>query len=129
MAHWAKIKEGIVIQVTVGSNEDADQGYQWLIDNIGGDWVQTSYNTKGGIHYGPDGQPDGGTALRKNYAGVGYTYDAGRDTFIPPKPQNHESWVIDEITCLWVPPIPYPTDGKEYIWDESTISWIEINVS
>ena len=83
MAHWAKIKNGVVTQVTVGSNEDHDEGYQWLIDNLGGTWIKTSYNGK----------------IRKNYAGIGFTYDEGRDAFIPPKPEGN--WALNEETCLW----------------------------
>lgn len=115
MAHWAKIENGIVTQVTVGSNEDADQGYQWLIDNIGGTWIQTSYNTHGGVH------TLGETPLRKNYAGIGYTYDSVRDAFIAPQP--FPSWTLDENTCLWNAPTLYPTDGLMYEWDETGKDW------
>jgi hypothetical protein len=95
MAHWAEIDENsIVLRVTVGSNDDSDEGYQWLIDNLGGTWVKTSYNTTGGIH------SLGGTPLRKNYAGIGFTYDAERDAFIPPMPDG-VGWVLNEDTCLW----------------------------
>jgi hypothetical protein len=109
MAHWAELDENnIVLRVTVGDNDDpnGDEGYQWLLDNLGGNWVKTSYN---------------GT-IRKNFAGIDYTYDADRDAFIPPKPLD--SWVVDEETCQWVPPIPQPDDGKRYYWDEATISWM-----
>jgi hypothetical protein len=124
MAHWAEIDEnGIVLQVTVGDNNDpnGDEGYQWLIDNLGGTWIKASYNTRNGVHYGPDGKPDGGLAFRKNYPGVGYTYDKTRDAFIPILP--HETWVLDEETCNWVPPIPYPTDGKPYKWSDTLKTW------
>lgn len=102
MAHWAKLDEtNIVIDVTVGNNDLLDEGYQWLIDNIGGRWIKTSYNTKGGIHL------LGGTPLRKNYAGIGFVYDEIRDAFIPPKPVNiildnvtYEP-VLNEESCLW----------------------------
>jgi hypothetical protein len=80
-------------------------------------WVQTSYNTQGGVH------TQGGTPLRKNYAGVGFTYDSERDAFIPPKP--YASWLLDEATCLWSAPTPMPTDGKIYTWDETTTGWTE----
>ena len=121
MAHWAEIDENnIVLRVTVGSNDDADEGYQWLIDNLGGRWIKTSYNTQGGVH------SLGGTPLRKNYAGIGYTYDEARDAFIPPKPEGFDSWVVNDGTCLWEAPIPYPTDGKMYSWDEATTSWVEV---
>ena len=81
-------------------------------------WVQTSYNTIGGVH------SQGGTPLRKNFAGIGFTYDSGRDAFIPPKP--YASWVLDEATCHWGAPTPMPTDNKMYSWDEATTSWVEI---
>jgi hypothetical protein len=96
MAHWAEIDEnGIVLRVTVGSNDDADEGYQWLIENLGGTWVKTSYNTQGGVH------TLGGIPLRKNYAGIGYTYNSERDAFIPPRPEIEGEWVLNEDTCLW----------------------------
>lgn len=105
MAHWAKIDDNsIVTQVSVGDNNDSagDEGYQWLIDNVGGTWIKTSYNTYGGVH------KEGGTPLRKNYAGVGFLYDPVRDAFIPPKPQDYVNeegktvtFVLNEDTCLW----------------------------
>lgn len=96
MAHWAEIDENnIVIRVSVGNNDDPDEGYQWLIDNLGGTWVQTSYNGN----------------IRKNYAGVGFTYDEARDAFIPPQPEP--DWVLDEDTCTWIDPNPEElTDGS-----------------
>jgi hypothetical protein len=122
MAHWAEIDDNnLVVRVLVGSNDDPDEGYQWLIDNLGGTWLKTSFNTSGGVH------KTGGTPLRKNFAGVGFTYDEERDAFIPPKPV--ESWVVNEYTCLWEAPIAYPTDGKNYYWDEATISWVEVEVA
>ncbi|NDB58915.1 hypothetical protein EB001_10740 [bacterium] len=121
ISHWAELDENnIVTRVLVGSNEDSDEGYQWLIDNLGGTWVKTSYNTQGGVH------SLGGTPLRKNYAGIGYSYDADRDAFIPPKPFN--SWLLNEDTCLWDAPTPYPTDGKFYRWVEEDLNWQEIVV-
>ena len=97
MAHWAEIDENnIVLQVVVGDNNDATEGYQWLIDNLGGTWIKTSYNTMGGVHL------EGGTPLRKNYAGVGYRYDAERDAFIGPKPEvEGKTFTLNEETCLW----------------------------
>lgn len=87
MAHWAEIDENnIVIQVTVGNNDEPDEGYQWLVDNLGGTWVKTSYNGN----------------IRKNFAGKGFTYDEGRDAFIPPQPGP--DWVFDEDTCTWIDP-------------------------
>ena len=110
MAHWAEIDENnIVTQVLVGNNEEPDEGYQWLVDNLGGVWVKTSYN---------------GT-IRKNFAGVGFTYDDIRDAFIPPK--AFESWVLNEETCLWDPPVPCPGDYRDYRWDEDTLSWVSRN--
>jgi len=121
MAHWAELDENnIVTRVLVGSNEDPDEGYQWLIDNLGGTWVKTSYNTQGGVH------SLGGTPLRKNYAGIGYSYDADRDAFIPPKPFN--SWLLNEDTCLWDAPTPYPTDGEMYRWVEEDLNWQLVTV-
>jgi len=86
-------------------------------------WVQTSYNTRGGVHYGADGQPDGGEALRANYAGIGYTYDKTNDVFHAPQP--YPSWTISAPTWIWTAPTPYPTDGKIYTWDEDTKAWVE----
>ena len=104
MAHFAKVKDGIVIKVIVAEQEFVDN----YIDNEPGIWVQTSYNG----------------SIRKNYAGIGYTYDPQRDAFIPPK--QYESWILNEDTCLWEPPIAYPTDGKIYKWNEDNKSWEEI---
>jgi hypothetical protein len=107
MAHWAKINEdGTVLRVTVGNNSDPDEGHAWLVKNLGGTWVQASYNTVGGVHYTIDEEgntvpsDDQSKALRKNYAGIGYTYDEDRDAFIPPKPEGE--WVLDDDTCLWI---------------------------
>ena len=113
MGHFAKVNNGIVEQVIVAEPEF----FQTFVDSSPGEWIQTSYNTHGGQH--PEGRP-----LRKNYAGIGFTYDRTRDAFIPPKP--HASWVLNETTCLWDSPVPYPTDGKKYQWDEATTSWIEM---
>ena len=112
MSHFAKVENGIVTQVIVAEQDVIDSGL------FGTGWVQTSYNTSGGVH------KNGGTPLRKNYAGIGYTYDAGRDAFIPPQP--FASWTLNETTCLWDAPTPMPTDGKPYRWDEPTTSWIEV---
>ena len=111
MSHFAKIENNIVTQVIVAEQNVIDSGL------FGTGWVQTSYNTYGGQH--PEGRP-----LRKNYAGVGYTYDSGRDAFIPPKP--YASWVLNETTCQWNAPTPMPTDNKRYTWDEPTTSWVEV---
>ena len=112
MSHFAKVENGIVTQVIVAEQDVIDSGI------FGTGWIQTSYNTFGGAH------KNGGTPLRKNYAGVDYTYDSGRDAFIPPKPFN--SWVLNENTCQWDAPVSYPTDGKKYDWNEDTLSWVEI---
>lgn len=121
MAHWAQIDENsIVIRLTVGDNDDpaGDEGYLWLIENLGGTWIKTSYNTHGGVHN------NGGIPLRKNFAGIGYLYDPIRDAFISPK--FFDSWILNEETCLWEAPIPHPNDGKNYYWNEENISWEEI---
>jgi len=123
MSHFAKVNNGIVEQVIVAEPEFFDT----FVDSSPGQWIQTSYNTRGGVHYNPDtGEPsvDQTKALRKNYAGVGYTYDVERDAFIPPQP--YASWVLNEETCLWDSPIPYPTDGNTYKWDELTLNWVLI---
>lgn len=96
MSHWAEINQNnIVLRVTVGDNNEPDEGYQWLIDNLGGTWVKTSYNTFAGVH------KEGGTPFRKNFAGIGFTYDSIRDAFIPQKPETG-NWELDEETCLWL---------------------------
>lgn len=118
MAHFAKLdQDNKVIFVTVGRQED-DGKEEELFQRTGDVYRQTSYNTRGNVHL------LGGTPFRKNYAGVGYTYDQTRDAFIPPKP--HESWVLDEETCLWQAPTPIPDDGQEYRWDEESSAWINI---
>jgi hypothetical protein len=112
MAHFAELNEhNVVVRVLVTNTDDqnGDEGYQWLLDNLGGTWVKTSYNA----------------TIRKNFASVGYTYDESRDAFIAPKP--FDSWVLDEATCRWEAPTPYPTDGKTYTWNETTLDWIELN--
>jgi hypothetical protein len=110
MAHYAKIEDGFVTNVIVAEQD--------FIDTQEGQWVQTSYNTYGGQH------TLGGTPLRKNYAGIGHTYDSTRDAFIPPAP--YASWVLNEDTCMWEAPVVYPDDGKIYTWDESTTNWVEV---
>ena len=109
MAHFAKVNDAnIVIEVLVTDNDYPNEGYDWFIENLGGRWIQTSYNNR----------------IRKNFAGIGYTYDETLDAFIPPQP--YSSWTLDKTTCQWISPIPYPNDGKYYSWDEATTSWIEI---
>ena len=116
MAHFARIENNLVTQVIVVNNKDTSTPDGTEVESIGvafcqrlfgGNWVKTSYNGN----------------VRKNYAGVGYTYDSGRDAFIPPKPFN--SWVLNENTCQWEAPTPMPTDGKKYSWDEATTAWVE----
>ena len=111
MAHFAKVVDGRVTQVIVAEPEF----FQTFVDSSPGEWIQTSYNTIGGVH------TNGGTPLRKNYAGIGYSYDRQRDAFIPSKPYN--SWTLNDDTCLWDPPVPYPTDGKKYVWNEQNTNW------
>lgn len=117
MAHFAQINENnIVVQVITAGNEYELTGEELYTNMTGKVWKRTSYNTHGGIH------TQGGTPYRKNYAGIGYTYDEIRDAFIPPKPYN--SWILNEVTCLWEAPIPYPEDGNVYVWSEATQEWI-----
>jgi hypothetical protein len=113
MSHFAKVVNGVVTQVIVAEPEF----FNSFIDTSPGQWIQTSYNTRGGQH--PGGRP-----LRKNFAGIGFTYDRQKDAFIPPKP--FASWSLNEETCLWNPPTPYPNDGKMYDWSESALNWIEV---
>ena len=134
MAHFAKLDENnIVTFVTVGRQEDDGREAE-LSARTGDVYKQTSYNTRGGVHY-TDGVPseDQTKAFRKNYAGLGYTYDAGRDAFIPQKP--YASWVLNEDTCLWDAPVAMPEDAgtgeppKRYTWDEETTNWVEVNAA
>ena len=111
MAHYAKVNNGIVEQVIVAEPDFFDV----FVDSTPGEWIQTSYNTHGGQH--PEGRP-----LRKNFAGIGYTYDADKDAFIPPK--IFDSWVLNEETCLWEAPVAMPEDSQVYDWDEATTSWV-----
>jgi hypothetical protein len=105
MSHWAEIDENnIVLRVLVGNNNEADEGEAFM-NSLGGTWVKTSYNSN----------------IRKNFAGIGMSYDAERDAFIAPKP--YASWILNEETCRWEAPIPYPTDGIMYEWDEEIIDW------
>jgi hypothetical protein len=121
MAHYAFLDENnIVTLVIVGKNEDED-GIDW--EQFYGA-VRTSYNTAGGVYYDPDTQQpalDQSKAFRKNYAGIGYTYDPVRDAFLPPKPFN--SWILDESSCTWQPPVPMPADGENYQWNEDLLTW------
>jgi hypothetical protein len=120
MAHFAKVlsqdnsTKFYVQEVIVA---DAD-----FVATLPGLWKQTSYNTRGNVHYGPDGQPDGGEALRGNYAGIGYTYDIVADVFYAPQP--FPSWILNESTWTWEAPTPMPTEGGPWAWDEATTSWV-----
>ena len=122
MSHFAKVIDGIVETVLVADQNFIDSGVVGDPNN----WIQTSYNTRGGVHYSPNSnEPDGGIALRKNYAGIGDTYDQTRDAFISPNP--FPSWILDEDTCQWNPPIPCPFDGKgPYKWDEDVENWVKV---
>lgn len=125
MAHFAKIDENnIVVEVLVTDNNEPDEGYAFLVERLGGNWLKTSRNTRNGVHYDPEtGEPsdDQSKALRFNYAGIGYFYDAELDGFIPQK--MFDSWVLDKTTCNWVAPVAYPNDGNPYEWNEGTQSW------
>ena len=111
MAHYAKVLDGKVLKVIVAEQEF----FNSFVDDSPGEWIQTSYNTYKGEH------KLGGTPLRKNFAGVGFIYDKKRDAFYQPQP--YPSWTLDETTCHWEAPIPYPTDGKEYFWNEENQTW------
>jgi hypothetical protein len=114
MAHFAKVNQGIVEKVIVAEQDFIDT----MVDTSPGSWIQTSYNTRGGVH------SDGGTPLRKNFAAVGGSYDAERDAFIPPQP--YPSWTLNEETCIWDCPVAYPDDDNTYTWNEETQTWDEI---
>ena len=121
MSHFAKVENGVVTQVLVAEQDFINSGA------VGdpAQWIQTSYNTRAGVHYEPNSatpSADQSKALRKNYAGIGYSYDAARDAFIPPSP--FPSWLVEDATGTWVPPVAYPTDDQQYNWDEATVSWI-----
>jgi hypothetical protein len=114
MAHFAQVIDGIVQQVLVIEQDVINTG-------LFGDpsqWIQTSYNTVGGTH------TQGGTPLRKNFAGVGFIYDSELDAFYPPQPFT--SWTLDPETCYWMPPVAMPDDGKEYMWNELKLKWVEM---
>ena len=130
MAHYVKVVDGTVVNGIVAEPEFFDT----FVDSSPGEWIKTSYNMLGGVYYDPaTGEPHADQAgmiaadegrQRKNYAGVGYTYDSQRDAFIPPKPYN--SWTLNDTSCLWEAPAPYPTDGAMYHWDEDTTNWVEV---
>jgi len=121
MSHYARVENGTVTQVIVAEQDFINTGA------VGdpASWIQTSYNTHGGVHYGADGQPDGGQALRGNYAGIGYTYDSVNDVFYPPSP--YPSWVISSASnWQWTAPVPMPAaiEGSYWTWNENTTSWV-----
>jgi hypothetical protein len=118
MSHFAKVIRGVVVDVIVAEQSFIDSG----LVGPATDWMQTSYNTRGGVHYGQDGKPDGAVALRANYAGIGDTYDVVNDVFYSPQP--FPSWTISAPTWLWQPPICCPDDGTDYVWDELTGCWV-----
>ena len=130
MAHYAKVLDGKVVNIIVA---EADF-FKTFIDDSAGTWIQTSYNTRGGVHYEPNSHTpssDQSKALRKNYAGIGFTYDKDKDAFYAPQP--YASWTLNSTTYYWEPPVTYPSDGKEYIWNESayqadnTKGWVEVS--
>jgi hypothetical protein len=109
MSHFAELDDNnVVLRVLVGDNNMPNEGYDWFVENLGGRWVQTSYSG----------------SIRKNFAGMGFTYDEERDAFIAPKP--FDSWSLNEDSCRWQSPVPYPQDGRFYIWNEDTLTWIEV---
>jgi hypothetical protein len=120
MTHFARVDKGIVKEIIVAEQDFFDS----YVATEAGEWIQCSYNTRGGVHYQSDRitpSDDQTKALRKNYAGIGFTYDKDKDAFIPPKPFN--SWTLNEDTCLWEAPVAYPDDGQDYTWNEETKSW------
>tara|TARA_R100001463_G_C3376471_1_gene205047 strand:- start:15 stop:383 length:369 start_codon:yes stop_codon:yes gene_type:complete len=121
MAHYAKVLDGKVINVIVAETKF----FETFVDDTPGIWIQTSYNTRDNKHYKADGtlSTDQSKALRGNYAGIGFIYDAVNDLFIPPQP--YPSWVLTSNKCNWKAPKDYPDDGKVYIWDESKTNWVE----
>tara|TARA_B100000614_G_scaffold258524_1_gene281049 strand:- start:15 stop:386 length:372 start_codon:yes stop_codon:yes gene_type:complete len=123
MAHYAKVLNGIVTKVIVAEEDFFNE----FVDDSPGKWIQTSYNTRGGVHYKPNSNipsDDQSKALRKNYAGIDWIYDEGKDAFYPPQP--YSSWIIDESTGWWKAPTPIPDDGNKYEWDETSKSWNKI---
>jgi hypothetical protein len=132
MSHWAEIDENnLVIRTVVGDNNDpnGDEGYQWLIDNLGGTWVKTSYNAFGGKWRNPaSNEITNNPGFRKNYGAAGYTYNEALDAFIAPKP--FESWILNEETCLWEPPVEHPENIEGYIWEwlEDSQQWNQVEI-
>jgi hypothetical protein len=120
MGHFAKVVDGKVVQVIVAEPDF----FHTFVDSSPGTWIQTSYNTRGNVHYKPDSdEPSGQPAVRGNYAGIGFTYDSTNDVFYAPQP--YPSWTMNQSTWTWEPPVAYPNDDKAYAWDEATKSWVE----
>jgi hypothetical protein len=117
MSHFAKVENGTVTQVIVAEQDFINSGAVGEPNS----WIQTSYNTRNGVHYDQDGNPDGGVALRGNYAGIGFVYDSTNDVFYAPQP--FPSWTLNNTTWTWEAPTPMPTDDKSYVWDEPSLSW------
>jgi len=123
MGHFAKVVDGKVSQVIVAEPDFFDT----FVDSSPGQWIQTSYNTRGNVHYLPNSsEPSGQPGLRGNYAGIGYNYDAINDVFYPEKPYN--SWTLSETTWSWEAPVAHPDDGKYYTWNEENNNWVEVTV-
>lgn len=121
MANWAQIDQNNrVVNVVFKENDGIDDGYLSLLDEFGGTWIQTSYTSIAGCRT----YPGGGEGFRKNFAQLGYTYDATRNAFIPPK--TFDTWVLNEDTCHWDPPYQHPADGKSYFWDDKENLWKEV---
>jgi hypothetical protein len=119
MSHWAELDENnVVLRVLVGNNDEPGEGLDWIEENLGGRWLKTSYNTQGGVHLA------GGTPFRGNFAATGFTYDEALDAFIAPK--RFDSWVLNTERFEWEAPVPYPSDGWLYMWDESAAAWVEV---
>lgn len=122
MAHFAKVVNGKVVKVIVAEPDF----FNTFVDDSAGQWIQTSYNTRGGVHYQPNSNTpsdDQSKALRGNYAGIGFIYNSANDVFYPPSP--YQSWVLNTTSWTWEAPIPKPTDNKNYVWDEENTAWVE----
>lgn len=128
MAHWAKIDENnVVVSVVVMDNDAPNEGHDWLVANLGGTWLKTSYNTRAGVYMTPNSSPpvaddDQSKAYRGNYAGKGFTYDPDLDAFIPPQP--YPSWTLNETTYQWDAPSEQPDD--DHVWDEGSLAWVPL---
>lgn len=122
MSHWAEIdSNNIVLRVIVGDDNEPDEGYRWIVENLGGRWIKTSYNTRYGEHL------LGGTPLRGNYAGEGMIYDESLDAFIDPAP--YPSWILNTEKYKWEPPVEPPSEGPGWVWDESSLDWMPSSIT